>query len=101
MFKKIITPHNEVNYRIDSIDVKYLLNEGNRAIGFFAGTKGIAVPTQISPQDVCFFILEGECEIKTEDKKFNLRTNEMLLIPKTSAYEIAFNKDTKAITVRI
>lgn len=101
MFKKIILPLEELQYRIDGIDNKYLINEGNRAIGLFAATAGVIVPTQISPQDICFYILEGRMEINMEDKIFELKTGEMLLIPKTSAYTINFIENTKSMTIRI
>ena len=54
MFKKIINPKQELEYRQDGIDNKYLINEGSRAIGLFAMTKDQQVPAQLSMQDICF-----------------------------------------------
>lgn len=101
MFKKIIVPKEELQYRLNSIDYKYLINEGNRSIGFFAATQGLIIPTQISPQDVYFYVLEGSMEVNTDDRSFNLKAEEMLLIPKTSAYTLNFLEDTKALTIRL
>lgn len=101
MFKKIMKPIDELNYRSDGIDTKYILNEGERAIGMFAAAKNMIVPTQISPQNVSFFILEGTVEISLEDKYFVLHAGELLLIPKTSAYSIKFPEDAKALFMRL
>ena len=57
MFKKIIVPKEELHYRNDSIENKYLINEGNRALGLFAATAQTVVPAQISPQDICFYAI--------------------------------------------
>ena len=40
-------------------------------------------------------------EIKLEDKNFSLKSNEMILIPKTSAYTINFLEDSKAFFIRL
>lgn len=101
MFKKIINPIQELEYRLDGIDNKYLINEGNRAIGLFAATAGVVVPSQISPQDICFFVLEGKLEIRMDDKFFDLKTGEMVLIPKTSAFTLNFPENTKVLTARL
>ncbi len=101
MFKKIIIPKNEVEYRQDCIDNKYLINEGNRAIGLFAITKEQTIPTQISPQDVLFYSLEGVLEINFDDKSFVLEKDNMILIPKTSAYTLKVLENTKILTVRL
>lgn len=101
MFKKIIIPKEELEYRNDGIENKYLINEGNRAIGLFALTKEQAVPAQISLQDVLFYIIEGIVEINLEDKTFRLEEGNMLLIPKTSAYNFNVIENAKILTVRI
>lgn len=101
MFKKIINPIKELNYRQDGIDNKYLINEGNRAVGLFASTAEMIVPSQISPQDVLFFVLEGKIEISMDDKVFELKKGEMILIPKTSAFSIKFIENTKILTTRL
>lgn len=101
MYKKIINPKEELKYRLNSVDTRYILNEGNRSIGIFSATKGVDVPTQISPQDICFLVLEGSINFSLEDKFFELKENELILIPKTSAYTIKFAKDSKAIFIRV
>lgn len=101
MFKKIINPNEELCYELNSIDTKYLINEGDKSIGLFSATKGLVVPAQISPQNICFYVTEGNLEIKLEDKVFSLQKNEMLLIPKTSAYTISFLEDSKAFFIRL
>lgn len=100
MFKKIIIPNEEIQYRQDSIDNKYLINEGNRALGIFAAAAGTVVPTQILPQDVCFYILEGKMDINTDDKTFCMKQGDLLLIPKTSAFNLNFIENAKVLTVR-
>ena len=101
MFKKIINPNEELCYKLNSVDTKYLINEGDKSIGLFSATKGLVVPTQISPQNICFYVTEGNIEIKLEDKNFSLKSNEMILIPKTSAYTINFLEDSKAFFIRL
>lgn len=101
MFKKIINPIELLEYRKDGIDNKYLINEGSRAIGIFAATAGVVIPTQISPQDVCFYVIEGKLAIQTEDKFFELNEQEMILIPKTTAYTLNFTENAKIFTVRL
>ena len=100
MFKKIIVPLEELQYRLGSIDNKYLINEGNRALGLFAAIAGTAIQPQISPQDVCFYVLEGSIEILTDDKIFAMKAGDMVLIPKTSAFNIKFIENSKIFTVR-
>ncbi len=100
MFKKIIVPKEELHYRNDSIENKYLINEGNRALGIFAATAQTVVPAQISPQDICFYVIEGKIEVKTDDKAFQMKEQEMLLIPKTSAFTLNFLENSKIFTVR-
>lgn len=101
MFKKIMNPTELLEYRKDGIDNKYLINEGSRAIGLFAVTSGVIIPTQISLQDVCFYVIEGQLEIQTDDKIFELNEKEMILIPKTTAYTLNFNENSKIFTVRL
>lgn len=101
MFKKIINPNEELSYKLNSVDTRYLINEGDKSIGIFAATKDLSVPTQISPQNICFFVTEGEIQITVDDKVFDIKQNEMILIPKTSAYTINFIQDSKAFFVRI
>ena len=101
MFKKIIVPKEELHYRNDGIENKYLINEGNRALGIFAATAGTVVPTQISPQDVCFYVIEGRIEINTDDKKFEMEEGDLLLVPKTSAFTLNFLENTKILTARL
>lgn len=101
MFKKIINPIEELNYRVDGIDNKYLIYEGSRALGLFAATEGAVVPAQISPQDICFYVLEGSIQINTEDKLFDLKSGELVLIPKTSAFTITFPENAKVLAIRL
>lgn len=101
MFKKIIVPLEELQYRQDGIDNKYIINEGSRALGLFAGTAGLSIPAQISPQDICFFVLEGKMELSTDDKVFMLNAGELLLIPKTSAFTLNFVENSKVFTTRL
>lgn len=100
MFKKIIDPKDELNYRLDGIENKYLINEPNRAIGFFAATSGTIIPTQISTKDLCYYVIEGKVNIKMEDKSFEVQREEMILIPHASAYDINFNENAKVLFIR-
>ncbi len=101
MFKKIITPVDELNYRVDGIDNKYLINEGNRALGLFAATTGTIVPTQISQQDVFFYVMEGVFNLKIDDRMFELKTGELILVPKTSSFTVSFPENAKILTARL
>lgn len=101
MFKKIFNPNEIINYRIDGIDNIYLINEGDRSIGLFALTKNQMIPAQINPQDICFYILEGNVELTMDEKMFNIKTGEMLIIPKSSAYTIKIQENTKILVVKI
>ena len=101
MYKKIIKPTELIEYQKGSIDINYFINEGERALGVFAADRDILVPTQIAPKDVSFYILEGKISIKTEDKIFNLSAQEMLLLPKTTSYEITFLEKSKILLIRI
>lgn len=101
MYKKIINPKAELNYRIDGIDNKYLINEGKRAIGMFAATQGIVVPSQLTTGDLAFYILEGAMDIVLDDKNFVLKSGEMILIPNSTAYTLNFNENSKVLTIRM
>ena len=100
-YKKIITPIKEVDYRLDGIDNKYLINEGKRSLGVFAATKGVVVPTQIAAGEICFYILEGSLEILNDDKTFLLKAGDMLLIPHSCTYSLNFVENAKAIAIRM
>ena len=101
MYKKIIIPKEELHYRLNSVDTRYVINEGDRAIGFFAATKDMVVPTQISPSDVCFYVIEGNVQISIDDKIFELKNGEMIVVPKINSYKISFLEDSKAIFIRV
>lgn len=101
VFKKIIDPKDELNYRLDSIDNKYLINEPNRAIGFFAATSGTIIPTQISTKDLCYYVIEGQLNINMDDKTFEIHQEEMILIPHSSAYDMNFSENAKVLFIRI
>ena len=101
MFKKIINPKQELEYRQDSIDNKYLINEGIRAIGLFAMTKDQQVPAQLSMQDICFYVIEGILQINAEEKTFLLEEGNLLLIPKSCAYTLKVMENVKILTVRL
>ena len=76
MFKKIINPNEELSYKLNSVDTRYLINEGDKSIGVFAATKDLSVPTQISPQNICFFVTEGEIQITVDDKVFDIKVED-------------------------
>lgn len=101
MFKKIINPKQELEYRQDGIDNKYLINEGSRAIGLFAMTKDQQVPAQLSMQDICFYVIEGALQINAEEKTFLLEEGNLLLIPKSCAYTLKVIENVKILTVRL
>lgn len=101
MFKKIIIPLEELQYRNDGFDNKYLINEGNRSISLFAITKGQEIPAQIAPNDICIYILEGSVEIGMDEKIFNMKSGELLLIPKASTYTIKITENAKLFIVRM
>ena len=101
MYKKIINPGQELEFRSDSIDNKYLINEGQRAIGLFAMTKEQQVPAQISMQDICFYVIEGTLQIKAEEKTFLLEEGNLILIPKSCAYTLNVINKIKILTVRL
>ena len=101
MFKKIIAPLEELQYQKDGFDIKYLINEGSRAIGMFAITKNMEIPAQISAQDVFFYVLEGHLSIILDDKSFDMKSSEALLIPKMTAYTIKMTENAKFMTARL
>ncbi len=101
MYKKIINPGQELEFRSDSIDNKYLINEGQRAIGLFAMTKEQQVPAQISMQDICFYVIEGTLQIKADEKTFLLEEGNLILIPKSCAYTLNVIDNVKILTVRL
>lgn len=101
MYKKIINPGQELEFRSDSIDNKYLINEGQRAIGLFAMTKEQQVPAQISMQDICFYVIEGTLQINAEEKTFLLGEGFLILIPKNCANTLKVIENTKILTARL
>ena len=101
MYKKIINPKQELEYRQDGIDNKYLINEGSRAIGLFAMTKDQQVPAQMAMQDICFYVIEGTLQINAEEKTFLLGEGFLILIPKNCAYSLKVIENTKILTARL
>lgn len=101
MFKKVFNPLEVLNYRLDGIDNMYLINEGDRSIGLFGMIKNQVIPAQINAQDICINVLEGEVEITMDDKIFNIKSGEILLIPKANAYTIKILENTKMLIIRM
>ena len=101
MFKKIINPIEDLRYQADSIENKYLINKGSKALGFFSAPKGFAIPAQIAQQDLFFYLFEGSIEIVIDDKVFLLKNSQLLLIPKMTAYNINIMENSKVLFVRL
>lgn len=101
MYKKIICPSTDLHYRLDGFENIYLINEGDRSLSLFALPKNQKIPTQISPQNICFYIIEGNLEISMDEKVFDIKAGEMLLVPKTSAYTIKVIENTKTLIIRM
>lgn len=100
MYKKIINPKDELNFRLDSIENKYLINDSNRALGFFAATAGTIIPTQISSKDLCYYVMDGQININSEEKSFDLQKEELILIPHANPYNIHFKENAKVLFIR-
>lgn len=101
MYKKIIVPLEELHYRVDGVENKYLISENNRSIGLFAVNKDYVIPAQIAPQDLCVYVFEGNIEIELDDKIFNMKKGELILVPKATVYTFKLVESSKLLIIRI
>ena len=101
MLKKIITPKEEIQFRKDGFDNKYLINEGSKSLGMFAICHNQEIPAQISSQEVGFYIIEGKMDIVLDDKIFNLTEGQLLIVPKQTAYTLKIIENTKFLSFRM
>lgn len=100
-FKKIFKPINKVEYQLDAITSKTLLDNGDDSITIFALDESERINTHSAPVDAAIYVLEGELELIIDDEMFNLNSEDMILIPSKAPHALNALTRTKIMLIKI
>lgn len=78
---EILKTNDLISYQDDSVISRTLVKKNTGTITLFAFDKGQGLSEHTAPFEALAHILEGDVEIKIDGKVYNLKTNEMIIMP--------------------
>lgn len=96
-----IKTKNLADYQKGSIVSRTLVDKKTGTVTFFAFDKGQGLSEHIAPFDALVHIIDGEVEIMTSKKGYNLKNGEMIIIPANQPHTLKAVKRFKMILVMV
>lgn len=78
---QVLNPNELVAYQDGSVVSRTIINEKVGTVTLFAFDQGQELSEHTAPFDALVSILEGEAEISINDKRFHLKTGEIIILP--------------------
>lgn len=99
-FKKVFKPVNKVEYNHKMITSKTLIEKDERSITLFALDAAERINTHTSPIDASLYVLEGELELTIDDEMFNLKAQDMIMMPAKAPHSLNALTRTKFMLIK-
>ena len=77
-----------ISYQDDSVISRTLVKKNTGTITLFAFDKGQGLSEHTAPFDALAHILEGDVEIIIDGEVFNLKSNEMIIMPANNPHAL-------------
>lgn len=98
---KIINLKNDINYQEKGVVSKIILKEEKGNITHFAFDKDEFLSEHTAPFDAVVQIIEGEAEIKISGTEYNLKENEMIIMPANEPHALRAVSAFKMVLIMI
>ena len=96
---KVFAIKDLLEYKDGGLNAISLVDRDSLFMKVIALDKGAEIPTHSGTGDVLVTVIEGEAEITLEDKVYNLKTFESLLMPANAPHSLKANKSAFKIFV--
>ena len=101
MYLEVFKPENLINYNSACFERKVLWEEDENKIMLVAIEKNQEIPEHFSPIDVVAFVLTGNVNFVIEDSEYNVKKQEMIIIPAKIAHKVVEKEKSKIIICRL
>lgn len=92
---------NLINYHENSIVSRTLIDKKTGTVTLFAIDKGQGLSEHTAPFDALVYMLEGEAEIIISGKSYNLKEEEMIIIPANQPHSLKAVEKFKMLLIMI
>ncbi len=101
MINEIFKPEKAVEYLDGSINTNILVENEDRSIRVMALDVHEKIGVHALNSNVCVYILEGEIEFTISGKIYDLRRNEMIIMPKNAPHSLISKDRSKMMLIRL
>lgn len=86
--KQIINLKKSIDVQTNSIVSKTITESEDSSLTMFAFDKGQSIAAHTAPVDAVVLAVEGEVEITISDEKFQLKEDDIILMPKNAPHAL-------------
>jgi len=93
--------NNQIDYQPSGIVSRQIIKKPNGNITLFAFDKGESLTEHTSPFEAVVYLLEGEMEIKIGGKPYNVKSEEIIIMPPNIAHGLVALEKSKMLLTMI
>jgi len=93
--------NNLIDYQKSSIVSKTFINKKTGTVTLFAFDEGESLSEHTAPYDALVLIIDGEAEFTISEQKYNLKANELIILPANVPHSVKALKKFKMLLVMI
>jgi len=101
MKEKVLNSKDLVEYQVDSIVSKMLINKDRGSVTLFAFDKGQKLSEHTAPFDALAQVLEGKTEISISGKNHSLKQGDFIIMPANKPHSVYAIEKFKMILTMI
>ena len=101
MLKKVKKIRDLINYQKSSIVSRTLLDKESGTVTLFAFDKGHGLSEHTAPFDAIVYLLEGNLEISISNKKHELKSEELIIMPSNEPHSITAREKSKMLLIML
>ena len=101
MKEKILNSKDFIEYQVDSIVSKLLINKDVGSVTLFAFDEKQKLSEHTAPFDALVQVLDGEAEILISGKKYSLKQGDFIIMPANKPHAIIATKKFKMMLTMI
>jgi quercetin dioxygenase-like cupin family protein len=98
---KVMRVDGFVEYQVDSIVSRTIIDKKAGTITFFAFDQGQGLSEHVAPYDALVNILDGEAEVTISGKPFILKAGELIILPAKKPHALKATAKFKMMLVMI
>lgn len=100
-FEKPVELRNLVEYQPKAIVSRTIIKKESGTVTIFAFDKGQSLSEHTAPYDALVFVIDGEAEIRVGEKIYNLKTNEILIMPANIPHAVKAKEKFKMLLIML